>query len=254
MQSPPITQAEIEARISNHLDELLELWQAEQGSSKPRDLELMASVIPFPRGGAVRVLDLCCGPGDVGRAIRRIYLKAQIDCIDRDPFLTAICKGINGRDGTSGRIIVRDLKDEAWPDELSGSYDIVAVVNALHWFETARAEQLLAEVHEALGSGGVFLLAEPACPEKPFAAGFAEWKARQPQRYLQENWVHFWSRANDILEYDHVSLLGPRNDNRIGDSMTAAGWTRLIEAAGFKLTDALLRDADQVIIAAQKLQ
>jgi len=200
------------------------------------------------------VLDLCCGPGDAGRGIRRIYPKAQVDCIDRDPFLTAICKGINRRDGIPGRIIVRDLKDEAWPDELSASYGIVAVVNALHWFETGRAEQLLAEVHEALRSGGVFLLAEPACPEEPFAAGFAEWKARQPQRYLEENWVRFWSRANDVLGYDHISLLGPRNDNCIGDSMTDAGWTRLIGAAGFKLTDVLLRDADQVIIAAQKLQ
>jgi hypothetical protein len=31
----PISQAEIEARISGHLDELLELWWAEQGVSKP---------------------------------------------------------------------------------------------------------------------------------------------------------------------------------------------------------------------------
>jgi len=108
MQSPPISQAEIEARISDHLDELL-LWRAEQGSSKPRDLELMASVIPAPRGEAVRVLDLYCGPGDAGRAIRRIYPKAQIDCIDRDPFLTAICKGINRRDGIPGRIIVQPV-------------------------------------------------------------------------------------------------------------------------------------------------
>ena len=42
MQSPPISQAEIDARISGHVDELLELWWAEQGTSKPRDLELIA--------------------------------------------------------------------------------------------------------------------------------------------------------------------------------------------------------------------
>ena len=70
MQPSSISQAEIEARISGHLDKLLELWWAEQGVSKPRDLQLIASALPFPRGQAVRVLDLCCGPGDVGRAIR----------------------------------------------------------------------------------------------------------------------------------------------------------------------------------------
>jgi hypothetical protein len=43
----PISQAEIEARISGHLDELLELWWAEQGVSKPRDLQLIARRFPF---------------------------------------------------------------------------------------------------------------------------------------------------------------------------------------------------------------
>ena len=33
MQSPPISQAEIDARISPHIDELLALWWAEQGAS-----------------------------------------------------------------------------------------------------------------------------------------------------------------------------------------------------------------------------
>jgi hypothetical protein len=34
--------------------------------------------------------------------------------------------------------------------------------------------------------------------------------------------------------------------------MSVAGWTRLLQSAGFRLTDVLLRDADQVIIAALK--
>ena len=86
--------------------------------------------MPFPRGQAIRVLDLCCGPGDVGRAIRRIYPQAQIDCIDRDPFLTSICRAANERDRIPGRLVVRDLKDDGWLDELPGNYDVVATVNA----------------------------------------------------------------------------------------------------------------------------
>ena len=75
MQSPPISQVEIDARIHSHIDELLELWWAEQGASKPKDLELIALAIPFPRGQAIRALDLCCGRGDVGRASRRLATK-----------------------------------------------------------------------------------------------------------------------------------------------------------------------------------
>src|SRR6476620_3713789 len=79
MPSPPVSQAEIDARIADHIDELLELWWAEQGASKPRDLELIALAMPLPRGEAIRALDLCCGPGDVGRAIRQIYPKPHVD-------------------------------------------------------------------------------------------------------------------------------------------------------------------------------
>jgi len=149
MQPSPISRAEIEARISGHLDELLELWWAEQGVSKPHDLQLIASALPFPRGHAVRVLDLCCGPGDVGRAIRHEYPNAQIDCVDRDPFLTSICAGVNQRDQVPGKIVVADMRAHGWQDGLSRDYDAVVTANALHWFEVPRAEQLAQDDNRA---------------------------------------------------------------------------------------------------------
>jgi len=254
MQPSPISQAEIEARISGHLDELLELWWAEQGASKPRDLQLIASALPFPRGQAVRVLDLCCGPGDVGRAVRREYPNAHIDCVDQDSFLTSICAGVNRRDQVPSKIVVADLRAHGWQDGLSRDYDAVVTVNALHWFDIPRAEQLAQDIHALLRNGGAFAFAEPASPELPFAAGFAEWKARQPPRYSRENWERFWSTANRLLGYDHTKLLGPPDAKRIGDGIPVAGWTSLVQRAGFALTDVLLRDADQVIIAALKSQ
>ena len=252
MKPPPISQTEIAARIERHVDDVLELWWAEQGSSKPNDLALIASAIPFRRGDAIRVLDLCCGPGDIGRAIRQRYPKAQVDCIDRDPFLISICRAVNQREGIPGRIVLRDLEDDGWLGELPGNYDVVATVNALHWFDARRAAQLIADVHGALRNGGVFLLAEPACPEKPFATGFEEWKAKQPPRYTRENWQRFWSRANALLGYDHPALWGPRDTSRIDDDLSVAGWLRLLGRAGFELVDVLWRDADQAIVAARK--
>src|SRR5262249_35937215 len=232
MQSPPISQAEISARIDGHVDELLELWWAEQGASKTKDLQMIASAIPFPREQAIRALDLCCGPGDVGRAIRRVYPKAQIDCIDRDPFLTSICRAVNQRDRIPGTLVVRDLNDDGWLDQLPGNYDVVAAVNALHWFDAGGAAQLAEAVYGTLRRGGLFLLAEPACPESPFVAGFEEWKAKQPPRYTRENWERFWSMANALLGYDHTTLLGPSHARRIGDDLTVAGWIRLLERGG----------------------
>jgi SAM-dependent methyltransferase len=252
MQAPPISQAEIDARIHGHIDELLELWWAEQGASKTRDLQLIASAIPFPRDRALRALDLCCGPGDVGRTIRQVFRQAHIDCVDRDPFLTSICRAVNQRERIPGTLVVKDLNDDGWQDQLPGNYDVVAAVNALHWFDVGRAAQLFEDVHRTLRGSGAFLLAEPACPESPFAAGFEAWKDRQPPRYTRENWERFWSRANALLGYDHTRLLGPTHANRIGDNMSVAGWVRLLQRAGFGLVDVLLRDADQVVIGALK--
>jgi len=252
MQSPPISQAEIDARIDPHIDELLALWWTEQGATKPNDLALIASAIPFPRDQPIRALDLCCGPGDVGRAIRKIYPDAHIDGIDRDPFFMSICRAVNQRERIPGKLVVRDLQDDGWLAGLAGNYDVVATVNALHWFDEGRAGQLVEDVYGTLRGGGVFLLAEPAAAETPFAVGFEAWKAKQPPRYSQENWERFWARANAILGYDHVALWGPRDDTRIGDTTSVAGWIRLLEGAGFGLVDVLLRDADQVVIGALK--
>jgi SAM-dependent methyltransferase len=252
MQSPPISHTEIDARLRDHVDELLQLWWAEQGAGKPRDLELIARAIPFPRDRAIRVLDLCCGPGDVGRAIRRVYSGAQVDFIDRDPFLTAICAAVNRREGVAGELVVRDLAEPGWCHALPGAYDVVAVVNGLHWFDAAGAAEILKEVHGLLLEGGVVLVAEPVSPLRTFSAGFEEWKATQPPRYTRERWQQFWSRANALLGYDHTALLGAPGATRIGDSLSVAGWIALLDSAGFPSADVLLRDADQVIVGAQK--
>lgn len=252
MQSPPISQAEIDARIRPRIDELLALWWAEQGASKPNDLALIASAIPFARDQPIRALDLCCGPGDVGRTIRKIFPNAHVDGIDRDPFFMSICRAANQRERIPGKLVVRDLEHDGWLDELPEAYDVVATVNALHWFAEGRAQRLIEDVHAVLRGGGIFLLAEPASAEAPFAAGFDAWKATQPPRYSQENWQRFWSRADAILGYDHVALWGPRDGSRIGEDKTVAGWMRMVERAGFERVDVLWRDADQVVIGAVK--
>src|SRR5262249_28909948 len=155
-----------------------------------------------------------------------------------------------GIPGTYGRL---DLGDESWCAGLDEArYDVVAVANALHWLDGPRADAVVGDVHRLLRDGGVLLLAEPAVPEPLFAPGLDEWKRRQPPRYGQDRWLAFWERVNSLVGYDHTELLGSRDDARIGDDMTVAGWVALVESRDFRSVDVLWRDADVVIVAAQK--
>jgi SAM-dependent methyltransferase len=254
MQQPPIDQSEIDSRISDHEEELLQLWHAEQGgAAKDRDLELISCSLPFPRDRALRTVDLCCGPGDLGRAIRQHYPDAHVDFVDRDPLLLAICRGVNRRVGLPCTCRQLDLSDPSWCHDLpAGHYDVIAVTNALHWLTTLRAEAVFQDIHSLLDDCGTFVFAEPVVPQMLFAPGFEQWKARQPPRYEHGNWMAFWDRANSLVGYDHTELLGPREADRVGDQMTVRDWTYLAEAAGFQAVDVLWRDADGVIVAAGK--
>ena len=254
MRQPPIDQSEIEARIRDHEEELLLLWSAEQGgAAKDRDLRLVSSAIPFPRDRVLRTADLCCGPGDLGRAIRRIFPNAQVDFVDRDPLLLSICRGFNRHAKVPGTYWQLDLNDESWYRSLQlGHYDVIAVANAIHWLSAIRAQAVFSDIYRLLDEAGTFLFAEPAAPEGLFAPGFAEWKARQPPRYEHRNWKAFWDRANSLIGYDHTELLGSRTDSRIGDQMTVRGWIDLAQTSRFQNIDVLWRDADIVIVAAQK--
>jgi SAM-dependent methyltransferase len=254
MQKPPIDESQIDARIKAHAEELLHLWQAEQGGAvKDRDLQIVSRSIPFPHERALRVVDLCCGPGDLGRAIQQHYPNAQIDFVDRDPLLLSICRGYNLRAGIPGNYQQLDLLDESWCQGLPARhYDVIAVANAIHWLSAVRAETVFGDIHRLLDDGGAFFFAEPVSPEFPFVAGFNEWKTRQRPRYEQENWKRFWDRANSLVGYDHTELLGPRKVSRIGDGMTVRGWIDLLERCDFQTVDTLWRDADVVIVAARK--
>lgn len=247
-----LTQGQIEEKLGvEELAELLELWWAEQGAEKRRDLDLMASAIPFPRDATLRVLDLGCGPGDVGRAIHARYPRSQIDCIDRDIFLISMCIGINRRDGLVARHFVRDLWEPDWHRGLEAGYDVVAIANALHWLDARRVSEIFQDVFRLLRADGVFVFVEPARNEDIFAAGFAEWKSHQQPRYRRENWERFWSRANAILGYDHTKLLGSRRSH-LDEGLSVHGWIQMLEDAGFESCDVLLRDADEVMLAALK--
>jgi len=110
----------------------------------------------------------------------------------------------------------------------------------------------LRDIFQALRSGGVFLLMEPAGTEPPFAPGFDTWQREQPGQHRYEDWRSFWSRVNALLGHDYGFLGEPDNQTRIGDGLSVMQWVRLLTDAGFEAVDILLRDAEKVVLASVK--
>ncbi len=248
------TQAEIVDKLRGEdLSTWLDLWRTEQGSAKPAALSLIAAVIPFPINQSLRVLDVGCGTGDAGRVIHSRFPQARIDSVDKNEFFVSLCGAVNRRDGISGLTLVRDLSEPDWQRELESDYDVVLAVNTVHWLNLAKAAELFGDIFQALRSGGVFLLMEPAGTEPPFMAGFAAWKKEQPAQHKYEDWRRFWSRVNALVGYDY-GFLGdpPDNQNRIGDGLSAMQWVGSLRDAGFESIDILLRDAEKVVLASFK--
>ena len=166
--TPPLTEAQIAKKLSSeNLDELLQLWWTEQGVAKRRDVELMAAALPFPMDANLRVLDMCCGPGDVGRSIWGRYRNSRIDCVDRDVFLISICDGINRREGICSENFVRDLWNSDWHNGLRHDYDAVAIANALHWFDAPRLVELFNDILRLLRPVECFCSSSPLAPKRP---------------------------------------------------------------------------------------
>ena len=94
-------------------------------------------------------------------------------------------------------------------------------------------------------------MVEPTRADTPFRAGFEAWTATQAPRYRRENWERFWSRANQLLGYDHTELLGSRLSGGIEEG-SVADWIGLLREAGFAGLDVLWRDADEVMLGAIK--
>jgi SAM-dependent methyltransferase len=241
----PLSQAEIAGKLRDqNLDEWLQLWSATQGASKRVCLELMAAALSFAADESLLVLDICCGPGDVGREIRSRFPKARVDCVDRDLFLLSLCTAFNRREGIPGDAYIRDMWKADWRDGLARNYDVVATANALHWFDVRRVAELFADVAQLLRRGGVFLFLEPARTEAALAS-LSEDEER--------TWERFWTRANELLGYDHTKMLGSREPTLIGDrGLPDQEWVRLLKNAGFDSVDVLLKDNEKVVLAAHK--
>ncbi|MCA9660609.1 MAG: class I SAM-dependent methyltransferase [Myxococcales bacterium] len=231
-------------------------WRHMQGGTdRERLIRQLVAILPNER--SPRVLDLCCGPGDVGRAVRARFPEAQVDHVDRDEFFLALCRAVNQREGLTHRVVRGDLWTSAWRAECPGPYDAALLANALHWFNDRRLLEILGEVRESLAPGGMFAFLEPASPIADLAAPHAAWLAAElpgASDQFNRDWADFWQRLDEAMGYEYyenvVAGLPPGEEFGAEDGLHVTKFVDLLREAGFREVDILARDAFSVVIAA----
>jgi SAM-dependent methyltransferase len=237
------------------VEDWLRLWWVSQGGEhRNRRFERIAELLPFEPGDAIDVLDLCCGPGDLGRFIHARFPKARLDCVDRDPFLLALGGELNRRRGIAARLFERDGWDAGWARDLRGDYHVVAASTALHWFDERRLGEIFRDCRGLLRAGGVLVFSEPASAEPPFEPGLARCRAREAAGYdMDDTWRAFWVRAERLLGFDYRPFLEalPAGRRPIGDDgIPVLRYVELLRGAGFERADVLHREARMATFAA----
>jgi SAM-dependent methyltransferase len=183
--------------------DLLARWDVQQERYIARREERFATIIEAVRlqcGGAPAVIDLCCGPGSLGKRLLAALPEATIWGVDADPLLQAI--GANADDGI--RWVEADLRGPGWSGFLDGrKVDAVVSTTALHWLSPPELLGVYRELAEAIRPGGIFLDGDhcPLPKTLPSLGKLAEAMTEtllKPNTAIGEEWGAWWEAASAL--------------------------------------------------------
>lgn len=147
--------------MSSQREQVREHFQGEAGIFDslilkliPRYIEMigaMVGALPFERAQRLRVLDLGCGTGTVGRAVLECFPEARVTCLDVAPAMLEAARIKLGARGEA--FLCADLHDGI----PAGPFDAILSSLALHHLETDEEKrECFARIREAMAPGGVF--------------------------------------------------------------------------------------------------
>lgn len=199
-------------------------WDRQQECYLPDREERFAFMFDYvarQRGaGALRVLDLCCGPGSISARLLQRFPEATSLAVDIDPWLVEMGRQTVERD-FPGRIEWReaDLRRDDWIADLApGSFDAILSSTALHWIQPEDLIGVYRHLAGLLAEGGLFLNADLLITGSPTldALGLAferEMEAAEFAKPGGEDWANYWDAAR--AEPAFAALLAER-ERRFG--------------------------------------
>jgi tRNA (cmo5U34)-methyltransferase len=111
---------------------------------------------------ALRVLDLGAGTGSTSLAVLRARAAARLVLVDENPGMLAVA-----RDALPPANVEREVIADLAEPLPEGRFDLVVSALAIHHLDGPAKQALFARVHECLGAGGRFVMADVVVPDDP---------------------------------------------------------------------------------------
>jgi tRNA (cmo5U34)-methyltransferase len=206
--------------------------------------ELVASAAPR------RVVELCCGGGELARLLLERLPEARLLALDGSPTMLAQTRETCAVH--AGRLELRqfDLAADDWRG-LQPAPDAICSSLAVHHLDGPQKQELFSDLHRALRPGGVFVLADLIRP-----ASDAGWRiaAEDWDRAVAERSLRLYGddRAHQKFAELRWNYFTWPDDNTIDHPSSVAEHVGWLEAAGFAAIELHWLLAGHAIFSARK--
>jgi SAM-dependent methyltransferase len=238
-------------------EQLLERWDAQQERYLPHREERFQTMLDVVErnvgGSALRVLDLCCGPGSISRRVLDRFPDASILAVDMDPAHLEL-----GRRTLDGRVewLDADLRSRDWASALEpASFDAVLSATAIHWFQPEEVVVLYRALAELLKEGGVFANADhlPVSSERVAAVSQELLDSWQEDRLAGGE--DYYTYRDALRDDTTLRPLVDEGDRRFADkppgiAAPVAFHREALQVAGFATADEVWRHHSDAILVA----
>jgi ubiquinone/menaquinone biosynthesis C-methylase UbiE len=166
---------------------------------------LAAQVVPGQSDADIKVLDIAAGHGEFGFAVARRFPKSWIVAVD-SPAVLAVAEKRAQEAGLADRFV--QMPGDAFQIEVGRDYDAVLIPNFLHHFDEKTNVGFLRKMAAAVKPGGHVIIVE-------FVPNEDRVTPPMPARFA----------LTMLTNTEH------------GDAYTLAEFTRMLEAAGFTVSE-----------------
>jgi tRNA (cmo5U34)-methyltransferase len=206
--------------------------------------ELVAAVAP------ARVVELCCGSGDLLRLLLERLPQARALALDGSPAMLAKTRETCAAQAERLELREFDLAARDWR-RLAPAPDAICSSLAVHHLDGEGKRQLFQDLHAALRPGGVFVLADLIRPDSPAGWRIAaeDWDRAVAERSAE---IYGDDRAQQRFAELRWNYFAWPDDNTIDHPSSVAEHLAWLAEAGFETIELHWLQAGHAIFSARK--